>query len=465
VKTKVLIVTQSPVLPTGMAETTRLIFGALLDNYPEKYELYQLALTHSFAITEPRWPVYPTKGIPGADGRMHALDTGDLAGEKSFPELVLKIAPDIVFAFNDPQRLLYLCDPPERRKHKLILYTNIDGIPFLGGAAARLNNADLIVTMSAFARDALLATAPMIPPEKVIFIYSPADTERFKPPLAEEKAALRRKLLPAWMPRDAFVLGWVGRNQWRKQNWLLYKAIHHLRAGGYLLCHHCGRVTIRKVEGEVTRLRSPSRATPESESRLLNREGVKKNNCRHCQSEAVAIAAPLSNVFLWLHTLDAPQNAWSHRSLEEYFDLRPGRDIHYTEDHKIGTWKSLNEIAALYQTWDALLYLSGGEGFGIPAWEAMCSGLPVVYTNYSSHAELLNAAGAGLPVTGMLQPEPGTCIFRMIADLEQVIEAVRRLFRWPELRRKLGGNASAYTSQFRPEDQARVLDLILEARK
>ncbi len=36
-RTRILVVTDSPILPSGLAETTRLIFGNLLKRYPEQY--------------------------------------------------------------------------------------------------------------------------------------------------------------------------------------------------------------------------------------------------------------------------------------------------------------------------------------------------------------------------------------------------------------------------------------------
>jgi glycosyltransferase involved in cell wall biosynthesis len=101
-----------------------------------------------------------------------------------------------------------------------------------------------------------------------------------------------------------------------------------------------------------------------------------------------------------------------------------------------------------------LLYLSGGEGFGLPAWEALCSSLPVIYTNYSAHAEFLSKARAGLPVGGILQPESKSCIWRMIADVPQALETVRYLFADRELGNRLGANGPAFVQQYLPEIQA-----------
>jgi hypothetical protein len=64
-KIRILIVTDSVVLPPGMAEATRLIFGELLDSYPEQYEIHQVGLFHCYAVTRPRWPIHPTAAGKG----------------------------------------------------------------------------------------------------------------------------------------------------------------------------------------------------------------------------------------------------------------------------------------------------------------------------------------------------------------------------------------------------------------
>jgi len=88
---------------------------------------------------------------------------------------------------------------------------------------------------------------------------------------------------------------------------------------------------------------------------------------------------------------------------------------------------------------------------GLPAWEAMCAGIPTIYTNYSAHAEFLGKANAGLAVGGILQPEPKNCIWRMIADLPEVIEAVRRLYFDRKLATLLGSNGRAFVQNYTPE--------------
>ncbi len=240
--TKIMLVTDSPVLPSGLGETTRLIFSTLIDKYPQQYELHQIGLFHCYAVTTPRWPIYPTMARKGPDGQLQ-FDPEDKYGEQTFLKCAAKIQPDIVFAFGDPRRVFHLCAPPELRRHRLILYVNFDGMPLPQNYASPLLNADLIFTKSEFSKNVLACSILEMPAEKLGFLYSPADIQRFAPLDPEDRAGLRRDLLPDWMPRTAFVFGWVGRNQWRKQVWVLYKVIHYLRSGAYLVCEECGKIS------------------------------------------------------------------------------------------------------------------------------------------------------------------------------------------------------------------------------
>ena len=440
-KTKILIVGESPVAPTGMAEVIRLIFGTLLDRFAGRYELHQVALFHSHSVTAPRWPVYSTKGATIKDG-IPLFQINDAYGEITFREVVSKLQPDIVFAHNDPQRVLHLCSNAAERAYKLVLYVNFDGFPYAANHGPILNQAEAVITMSEFSSRVALACLPDIDPIKVSQMYSPADTERFRPLPEFEKRALRARLFPKWLPTDAFVLGWVGRNQWRKQVWLNYEIIHHLRTGDYFACRSCGRVTLL--------------ATAQAESRIIPagleteiQTASQMNRCTFCGEPTLEMARPMSDVFLWLHMPDErTRQDWPRSCLEEQFGVSPGTDIHYTDEGRELPFRNPSEMAALYQMWDCLLYLSGGEGFGLPAWEAMCCALPVVYTNYSSHAEFLSISRAGLPVGGTLQPEPNTCIMRLIADVPGAIEALRKMYFDRNAGRVMGLNGRSFCERF-----------------
>lgn len=459
-KTKILIVTDSHILPTGLAETTRLLFGTLLELYPNDYDVCQIGLFHCYAVTEPKWPIYSTALLRDAGGRT-SFDPTDRYAQKTFFKLLSKIRPDIVFGFGDPDRVLHLCQEPQKRSYRLVLYLNFDGLPVRPSLGKALNNADLVITMSEFSKEIVRRFLPDVAAEKLSNLYSPADTQRFSAVPKEATSELRTEFFPSWMPRNAFVLGWVGRNQWRKQVWLLYKTIYYLRNGHYLLCTDCGRVT-------------PFNWDPSQKFRDLNSPlalesppGYRFDICSHCASDRVKEAQPLGDLFLWLHMAEEPEQDWTLSWLEEQFDARAGRDLHYTPGYEHKGALSPTDIPTLYNLWDCLLFLSGGEGFGIPAWEAMCSGLPVIYTNYSAHAEFLNRANAGLAVGGIFQPEAKTCVWRMIADLSQTIEAIRRLYFDRKLCALLGLNGRAFVQDYVPniivEKWHRILQGVVSA--
>ena len=260
---------------------------------------------------------------------------------------------------------------------------------------------------------------------------------------------MRRELLPRWMPDTAFLLGWVGRNQWRKQIWLLYKVLNYLRSGKYLICQECCKVSLMDWNPLLPGYMNQANGVVES------RPGYQYDRCGHCGSRKIRPAEPLPDVFLWLHMpSDDPGIDWPVRWLEHQFDLKPGRDLYYTEGCGHLAALAPRDMPMLYQLWDLLLYLSGGEGFGLPPWEAMCCGLPVVYTNYSSHAEFLTKANAGLPVGGILQREPISCVWRMVADVPQTIEAVRNLYYDRAACKRLGTNGLNFVQDFKPEMQS-----------
>jgi glycosyltransferase involved in cell wall biosynthesis len=469
-KTRILVVAESPALPTGSAEMVRSIFEALTKKYPGAYELCQIGLAHSFAVTYPKWLVHPIMAAKETNSDFQC-PPGNRPAREALRNVVLNFQPEIVFALDDPAGVAPLCTAtadlpspndwwngfydnvvpldPADRPYKLILYLKINGLPLPSQAGSILNRANLIVTMSEWARSGLLSSCPAIPPDKVEVMYSPADTARFVPLLESERLEARRALLPDWMPQDAFVVGWVGLPRWRKQVWLLYKVIHYLRTGSYLVCSDCGRASLFDWD-PMARCHLDQR-----NGVLESRPGYKFDVCAKCQSANVHPAAPLQDVFLWLHMpKDDPLSDWPVNWLEQQYGVEENKDIYYTKGCDAKAALAPDDVPTLYQLWDCLLYLSGGGSFGLPAWEAMCSALPVVYTDYSSHAEFLGAGKAGLAVDGILQPEGKVGLWRSIGDVARAVAAVRRLYYDRQLGRELGSNGRAFVQQYDLDVQA-----------
>ncbi len=283
----------------------------------------------------------------------------DNYGQKTLLKLLPELRPDIVFAFGDPQNVLHLCAPSNERPFKLILYINFDGLPLPPGFG-RLKNADLIFTKSEFSREVIARCVAEVSPSKLGHLYSPADLARFAPASVSDRAEMRRDLFPPWMPQDAFVLGWIGRNQWRKQVWVLYKLLHYLRSGQYLVCRACGRVSLFDWD--------PARQAHLNQLALVleSRPGYRYDVCAHCHSSEIEPVQPLQDIFLWCHMAEEPKETWPLRRLEEQFALQRDRDLYYTPEHELKAALAPDDVPMLYKLWDSLLYLSGGEGFGLP---------------------------------------------------------------------------------------------------
>ena len=438
-KVKVLLVAHSPSLPTGTAAIVRSIFEALQDDPSIPIEICQLALFHVHAVVEPKWPIFTTREDSSSSTRRRRLDPSDLHGEISFGDAVRKCQPHVVFVLDDPQNVLHLCTPKSERDYALIIYTNIDGHPCPKGFE-NLKHADLILTTTAFGAAVLETSYPELSNQGVRVLYPPAMPDLFFPMSASDKLQVRENNFPQWVPRDAFVFGWIGFNQWRKQSWQPYRILSLLRSGNYVRCMTCGRTGPRSDGLSGLMFKQGGLV------KIHKMESTTATVCRWCDSRETLTGRGLDNVFAWIHMAgDTPGAPWSLRELEETYNVFGNSSIIYTNN--LNQWAHLpcEGMPVLYQLFDCLLYLSGGEGFGMPAWEAIGCGVPVVYTNYSGHAEYLTSSGGGIPVEGVLQPEPGSCVQRMVGSEWQALDAILALYEHPDLGLRLGEKGrSAY---------------------
>jgi glycosyltransferase involved in cell wall biosynthesis len=439
VPVRILIVTHSPILYTGMAEVIRLVFGGLLAEFPTRYVVHQVGLHHVSAVVDSPWPVTRTDSHLASNGEV-VLAQDDLNGEKTVQRVLGEFNPDIVFAHNDPQNVGFLLKLRKLGKWKLVLYINFDGVPVPREFMA-LMEANRLITLSDFSRAAFLELfcegKRDILRQRIGVMYCPADLLRFRPFSLEERAGLREANFPGWIPVDAFVVGWIGRNQWRKQIWAVYEAIGRLRSGCYLVCERCGCVAFNQGR--------PS-------------DGSSCGACTYVPAD------PLLDIYLWMHLPTGRGGGdWPLEDLEEIYGARAGRDVYYTQGCSPRSHLAPADMPALYGMWNALLFPSGGEGFGLPAWEAMSSGLPVVYSDYSSHAEFLRRADAGIPATGILQPEALNCVFRLVPRVEDLVAGVRRLYFDRGLGIRLGCNGRRYAQGFGIGNMAKQWDEIFRA--
>jgi glycosyltransferase involved in cell wall biosynthesis len=235
---------------------------------------------------------------------------------------------------------------------------------------------------------------------------------------------------------DNFVLGWVGHDQFRKQVWVLFELLYHLRSGTYIRCRTCGRVTVREFD-HLTR-------SPRVTGRLRTYEpNYDYGHCWYCHSGDVARGEPKRNVVLFTVMANNLEVGWDLRLLVETFGLH---DVVFDGAHgRPEAGYTTAELAQIYNCFDALVFPSGAEGFGMPVLEAMACGVPVVYANYSGHAEF----AVGRPVRVRLVPDTPDPSFLGFVDMGDLIANTLDLVEDAVLQRELAGRAL---------DKARAMD-------
>lgn len=445
---RLLILTHHAGLPTGLAESTRLIFGTLLAEFPNEYEVWQVGLCSTHAVTTVPWPIFPTIMRRNSEG-INELLLADLNGEITYPRVLASVQPDIVFLFNDPQNIKHACIPATERPHRLIAYVTCDAVP-LPENYEFLRHVDRLFCMSQFGKDALIAACEQHQRREIKVVYSPADLSRFTPVSEAERQILKSEVLGSKGVQNPFVIGWCGRNQWRKQIWAAYCVTKALRTGAYVVCDTCGCIPTIDFSAICAMNGTSLSSHGEMQEWLLT-------ECPECGSRPLGRAEPQPGVVLYAHIPgDDACSPWSRSELHRVFNIETDVDVYYTSDLLPTNGLKPADMAIVHGLCDVLLYLSGGEGFGLPAWEAMCSGVPVVYTDYSSHAEFLREAQAGLAVSGVLQPEPGSCTLRLIADVRSAIRCLRGLICSPLKRQQLGRSGRRYCERYSTTNTARL---------
>jgi glycosyltransferase involved in cell wall biosynthesis len=419
-KIKILIVTDSAKIHTGLAETARLVFSRLLEKHPDQFDIHQHGWFNWNGPEDVSWPIYNTNLKTAANGRQE-LDPEDRYGQRTFEGVLDKVKPHIVWTNGDLWCFDHILNSPNRNLFRLIAYYTIDGAPYWGNSikpgkssewGEKLVKADRLVVLTEWGRDTLKKSCPELVDKDIDVIYHPIDVSRFEVRDREQKLEIRNKMYNDNIPKDAFILGWVGRNQFRKQNYKMWEVMHYVTSGEYLACKDCEKITHKEYD-------HAARQTREVGTLMTYDKDYDYSYCWHCRSENISHGEPIDDIYLWLHMnkKDPGYSTDLHGTMWNVEDK-----CIYTEGLEQSKGLPPKVIADLISSWDCLLYLTGGEGFGIPAFEAMMSGVPVIYSNYSSHADFCQHGG--MPVRINYISEMAFAIQRAIANTDDAISKV-----------------------------------------
>ena len=369
-----------------------------------KYEIVQQGWFKMKEIEKVPWNIVPTNMNTNPDGSKAPVEQ-DKWGAQSFPGLLHQLKPDLIWTLADTYMIEHIGALKPKFGYKYIQYMPIDGTPTPQRYKKIINDADTSIVCSNFGAEAVEDLTGRRPE----MVYHGVDANLFHKYSNEKKQQLRREVSESIM--DKFIIGWVGKDQTRKNPWNLFEVIYFLSSGNYVTCNCCGRVT----RGEYNRQKRALVSMPTS--------------CKHCRSEDVAVAEPMDNAVLWMHAYNQPNIGWDFNLHRDMYNL--GDKVIFTTKLTQDDGLKVAEMANLYNMFDVFTSLSGGEGFGIPLIEAQACGVPVVYTNYSGQAEI--CVEGGLSVDCELYPEPISSIDRGMADINHAIEQFAKLYKDKEL--------------------------------
>lgn len=298
------------VVSSGFARCTHAVCDEL---YARGHEVRVLGINYWGDAHKYPYPIYPC---------VQPLDHGhDNMGVTRLPRMIQKHEPDVVVILNDPWNIPAYLDSIKDQLDDSITLPKIVGWLATDGCnqqAARLNDLDAVAVWTEFAAHELAKGGY----EKDSYIVPlGVDTSVFYP---RDKTESRKLALPKGEhEKNLFVVGCVGRNQYRKRL----------------------DVTIRSFAEFANT--SPDR-----------------ERCR-----------------LFLHVGPTGDGGYDLKSLVKYYGVK---GLVYESVPSIGEGIPTEMLPYMYSAFDVYLSTSQGEGWGLPAHEAMACGVPCIVPDWGS---------------------------------------------------------------------------------
>lgn len=416
---KVLISTYSAANHSSFGCQTRELWTRLL-----KTGEYELVVQHGWFHKETiegvvvPWTILPTNmGYDDQGNHRHTMP--DRYGEQSIDRVMKQVQPDILWTLADPFMIPHLKKVKEKYRCKIVAWMPIDGVPVPERYVEVFKFPDIAAGITHWGAD-LISTRSGRETE---CFYHGTDFNVFYPKSEEDVADMRVEASKATdCPEDALLLGFVGKNQFRKMPWIIYPVLHYLNTGNWVECKACGRLTLADYD----------------RGRMM--AGNMPTTCKYCRSTEVEAGKPVPTR-CWAHMYPKPGGidfTWLERiwGIDKYVTYSKGIDA--------GRGVKDSQMAELYNMIDIYVSLSGGEGFCIPIIEASACGKPTVYTNYSGQAEIGELVH-GLPVEADAYIHEHHTQMMIDRAIPSVADAVRQILklRDKDVRRERGAQALA----------------------
>jgi glycosyltransferase involved in cell wall biosynthesis len=371
---KILFVGDSPTVNTGFGIVSRNLLNRL---YNKGHEIHVLGINHHGEPYDQRkfpYPIHPCEPGGGMD---------KLFGLNRLWQIVPHVQPDLLFYFNDP----WIIEKYEQHRPatisapylKRIAYFPIDAGPLKPSTAEFLSELDAQICYSKFAERIVIEANKGVRPDNLHQIYHGVDSDIFYP-INQQKA--RQQL---GIPLDAWVVGMVARNQYRKRFDILISAF-------------------------------------------------------------AKFAKDKPDAKLYLHTAVDDVGFDLVDLIKNQFDLE-GKLI-LTEGVTPAKGVPDEMLNLIYNSFDVNALISLGDGFGLPVAESMAVGCPQIVSDHSCLKELVDGHG-GLTVknAGWLLHTAGINTWGGLTDEDDLVRSLEWAYNHKELMRKRGEDGYNFIKQ------------------
>lgn len=388
-------------------------------------------------------------------------NAADQFGKDTFNTLVDAIQPDVVLTLGDPWMTDHVAFSPRRDRYTWLCYVPIDrdviSLPWIGS----LKKPDCIVTFSQFGYDVVNSQIPLKTQRLILHGVDRMVFKPWYPPGTDENTDVdelmrMRKQISMGQLSDKFIVGFVGRNQVRKD---IPRAAVSFKAFNCKTWIDKEEIEIKDGEGEVV-------------ESIPAQEFCRNKQCFRCDvCPAFKQRKETENTIMYLHTTrgdgkdihDRPGIGW--RIDELFYRLGLQGRVAMTPNYTALKGLPHAAVAQIMNCFDVHLFLSHSEGFGLPIAESLACGVPTLATNYSSMTELVSGGG-GVAINVR---EYDTFVTWentwALADIAHASEELNKLFMDKEYRAKMRKEAAA--NDYVPTWDvvaAQFRDLILESQ-